>query len=169
MRYARDVLASTVQFKMHQMGMLCALRYRNLEPARYQDKTFMLYSSHALALREVERQRPRTLLDVGCGPGFIAARCEAMGVRVTGIDAYPPLPGKPPAGAAGDPLWELWRHRRKLNEDELARLAAGWDGRRIELPLLPIERGPELLAALAGRIGAALGRADGGAAAGGAP
>lgn len=78
---------------------------------------------------------------------------------------YPPLPGEPPASAAGDPLWDLWSHRRKLNEDELARLAAAWEGERVELPLLPIERGPDLLAALAGRIGAALG----GAAARGAP
>ena len=92
-RYAKDVLLSTAQFKMHQMGMLCALRYRNLEPARYQDKTFMLYSSHALALDVIAREKPKTLLDIGCGPGFIAKRCEEMGVRVTGVDFYPPLPG----------------------------------------------------------------------------
>lgn len=92
MRYAKDVLASTAQFKMHQMGMLCALRYRNLEPMRYKDKTFMLYSSHALALETIAEEKPKTLLDIGCGPGFIARRCEQMGVRVTGLDAYPPLP-----------------------------------------------------------------------------
>jgi anion-transporting ArsA/GET3 family ATPase len=83
---------------------------------------------------------------------------------------YPPLPaGRAPAGAERDPLWELWRHRRKLNEDELARLAAGWEGERVELPLLPIERGPELLAALAGRLAAALAGSNGVAAAEGGP
>src|SRR5206468_9733275 len=75
-----------------RMGMLCALRYRHLTPGRYQDKTFMMYSSHAIALQQVARERPVTLLDIGCGPGFIARRCESEGVRVTGLDAFDPLP-----------------------------------------------------------------------------
>jgi SAM-dependent methyltransferase len=79
-------------FRMHRMGMLCALRYRNLSPMRYQDKTFMMYSSHALALREVRSERAKTVLDIGCGPGFIASHCRREGMAVTGIDAYPPLP-----------------------------------------------------------------------------
>jgi Mrp family chromosome partitioning ATPase len=76
---------------------------------------------------------------------------------------YPPAP--PPAAAEvgrSDPALELWRRRRRLNEAELARLAAAWRGPRVELPLLPIDRGPELIAALAGRLGAGL--AAGGAA-----
>jgi len=90
---AWQVLAVAAQFRMHRMGMLCALKYRHLTPRRYQDKTFMLYTSHAMALAQVQRARPATLLDIGSGPGFIAARCEAAGVRVTGIDVHEPLPG----------------------------------------------------------------------------
>jgi Anion-transporting ATPase len=61
---------------------------------------------------------------------------------------YPPLP---PGRAAepGDPLFGLWRRRRALNEAELARVAAAWNGPRVELPLLPLERGPRLVAELA--------------------
>jgi anion-transporting ArsA/GET3 family ATPase len=70
---------------------------------------------------------------------------------------HPPLPERAPAGAAGDPLWQLWRRRRRLEEAELARLTAEWEGPRIELPLLPIDRGPELLAALAARLATGLG------------
>ena len=92
--YGLNVLKSTGQFALHRVGMLCSLKYRNLEPARYQDKTFMLYSSHAIALGEVRRLGPKTLLDIGCGPGFIAERCGGMGVEVTGLDVHPPLPGK---------------------------------------------------------------------------
>ncbi len=61
---------------------------------------------------------------------------------------WPPA-GDSPRGAARDPLEELARRRRRLNERELARLAAGWDGPRIELPLVPEPSGPELIAALA--------------------
>ena len=92
-KYARDVIFATTKYKLHRMGMLCDLKFRNLSIERYQDKTFILYSSHAMALDVVRKLKPQTLLDIGCGPGFIAKRCEEMGVRVTGLDFYEPLPG----------------------------------------------------------------------------
>lgn len=77
---------------------------------------------------------------------------------------YPAAPAVP-AGAAdgGDPAVELWRRRRALNETELARLTADWAGPRVELPLLAVDRGPELIAGLAARLADALG-GEGGAA-----
>jgi Mrp family chromosome partitioning ATPase len=70
---------------------------------------------------------------------------------------YPPLDAALDRPETFDPPgetpWEgellaLWRHRRGLNERELARLAEWWDGPRLELPQLALERGPELTAAL---------------------
>ncbi len=58
---------------------------------------------------------------------------------------YPPVDS---SEDGGDPAVELWRQRRRLNEAELARLDSSWPGPRVELPLLPIDRGPELIAAL---------------------
>jgi hypothetical protein len=43
----------------------------------------------------------------------------------------------------------LWRRRRRLQDREIARLGAAWPGERWELPLLPIDRGPALIEALA--------------------
>ena len=60
---------------------------------------------------------------------------------------YPPAPHRVP-GESDNELVSLWRRRRELNERELARLKAGWLGPRIELPQLPIDRGPALLSAL---------------------
>lgn len=91
-KYAKDVVLTTLRYKMHQMGMLCDLKYRRLETSRYEEKAYMAYSSHALAIRVVEQYKPKRLLDIGCGPGFIARRCRTMGIHVTGIDAAPPLP-----------------------------------------------------------------------------
>ncbi len=59
-----------------------------------------------------------------------------------------------PAGAPGRRPGEsqatsLWRRRRRLQDREIVRLDATWPGDRWQLPLLPIERGPELIAALA--------------------
>lgn len=59
---------------------------------------------------------------------------------------YPPAP--PEGGAPDNDLVALWRRRRQLNERELARLKAEWEGPRIELPQLAMDRGPALIAAL---------------------
>lgn len=78
---------------------------------------------------------------------------------------YPPLPeeGGPPEGEAaaeleGAPpeLVDLWRKRRGMNVRELERLRAAWspsdssagEPSWVELPLLPVGPGPELVAAL---------------------
>ncbi len=58
---------------------------------------------------------------------------------------YPPAP---PGNEAGNELVSLWRRRRQLNERELARLRDSWPGPRLELPQLPHDRGPALVAAL---------------------
>jgi hypothetical protein len=72
---------------------------------------------------------------------------------------YPPLPEA--AGDATGPLHDLWRRRRHLNERELARLRQDWEGPSVELPQLPLDRGPALLSRLtdcltAGGLGGAV-------------
>lgn len=62
------------------------------------------------------------------------------------------LPPSPSVdGSTGEPvghLLRLWRMRRSINERELQRLAQAWHGERLELPFLPIDRGPALIPAL---------------------
>ena len=90
--YAANVVAATLAFKLHGMGMLCSPKYRDAGGhLRYEDKTYMAYSSHQIALGEVRRLAPARLLDLGCGPGFVAEHCAAMGAEVTGVDAHPPV------------------------------------------------------------------------------
>ncbi|HYN19820.1 MAG TPA: ArsA-related P-loop ATPase [Thermoanaerobaculia bacterium] len=61
---------------------------------------------------------------------------------------YPPSPPIPPETGKDNELVSLWRRRRKLNEEELARMTSDWQGPRFDLPLLAIDRGPRLIAAL---------------------
>lgn len=89
-KHAVQIAASALQFKAHQMGMLCSLKLRRLTAERYRDKTELPYSSHSVALSVIQKARPSSVLDIGCGPGHVAARCRAMGIRVTGIDLYRP-------------------------------------------------------------------------------
>lgn len=69
---------------------------------------------------------------------------------------YPPLPEKSDDDGDDGELLSLWRHRRRVNEKELERLAGHWQGPRVELPLLPIDEGPELIDALTERLDLAL-------------
>lgn len=91
--YARNVILETFRFRMHRSGMLCSLKYRDLEPINYRSKTDIAYSSHSMAIDVVRRLRPTKVLDIGCGPGFVARECEKLGSRVTGLDFHEPLPG----------------------------------------------------------------------------
>lgn len=50
--------------------------------------------------------------------------------------------------SATDELTTLWRRRRRLNDNELTRLESEWRRPDVELPLLPLEAGPELVSAL---------------------
>ena len=81
-----------LRFRLHGLGIWCSLKYRDLTPARYRDKSDTLYSSHQLAIAEVAALKPKTLLDLGCGPGFVSRQCRRLGVHVHGVDMAHPLP-----------------------------------------------------------------------------
>jgi anion-transporting ArsA/GET3 family ATPase len=57
---------------------------------------------------------------------------------------YPSLAPVDPAAKENE-LLSLWRRRRQLNERELSRLKESWQGPRVELPQLPLDRGLALL------------------------
>lgn len=60
------------------------------------------------------------------------------------------------AAVADDPLLGLWLRRRRVNDREIERLSDVWHGPRLDLPMVPLNRGPDLVAALEERIEAGL-------------
>jgi len=66
---------------------------------------------------------------------------------------YPPAPKPRPRddGAA-----RLWARRRAVNEEELARLTASWDGPLAEVALEPIDAGPTLVGVVGEQLAQAL-------------
>lgn len=89
----RQILFTLLHYKLHEIGMFCLLKYQNIQPLLYRDKTFIEYSSHQVAIKKIKELQPKTLLDIGCGPGFVGKKCEEEGIRVTGIDQNKPLDG----------------------------------------------------------------------------
>jgi Mrp family chromosome partitioning ATPase len=84
---------------------------------------------------------------------------------------FPPLPAslERPEIPREAELLTFWRHRRFLNERQLECLARWWEGPRVELPQLALERGPQLTAALQRLLAAGLGTAAAAGAGGGPP
>jgi hypothetical protein len=66
---------------------------------------------------------------------------------------YPRLPATTGPKSTDWPM-SLWVARRRLNDLELQRLSRTWKGPIGETPFLPLDRGPELTAALQERLGA---------------
>jgi len=97
------VLRSSLDFWLQAHGMGCSLRFRDLQGRRtlYVDKTHLHGSAHDLAVRCVVQARPRSVLDLGCGRGFVGARLKAHipQVRYDGADRVPLRP------AACDNYW----------------------------------------------------------------
>ena len=80
-------------------------------------------------------------------------------VAVNGL--YPPLDGaEGKTNPELQPMLDLWRERCRVNRRELKRLTQTWTGPRVELPMLPLGRGPDLVDALRGRLELALTEPD---------
>ncbi|MCP5059380.1 MAG: glycosyltransferase [bacterium] len=94
--YAWNVTLETLRYRMHRMGMLCSLRYRNLDdpPWRGNSGSAALYSAHRMAAEALRELSPDTVLDLGCGAAVVAGAATAMGAEVTGVDREKPAPGR---------------------------------------------------------------------------
>jgi 2-polyprenyl-3-methyl-5-hydroxy-6-metoxy-1,4-benzoquinol methylase len=82
LRYARDVVASVLQYRRARIGAVRAPEFAEYFP-HYPFKETP-GSSHTIAVRLAGRGR--RILDIGCGEGQLAARLAADGNEVFGID-----------------------------------------------------------------------------------
>lgn len=75
-----------LRFKMHRIGVFSELKYKSDTNKRYLNKTNIPYSSHQVALKLLREIGQKSLLDLGCGSGFILNEAKKLGYRVLGID-----------------------------------------------------------------------------------
>ncbi len=75
---------------------------------------------------------------------MLAARLDRAPDLLVVNGLYPPTTG----ALGADRASRLWARRRQLNERELGRLRREWPEPSVELPLLPLDRGEELVAEL---------------------
>ncbi|MFT5442707.1 MAG: glycosyltransferase involved in cell wall biosynthesis [Myxococcota bacterium] len=92
-QYGKDVLQETVRYRMHRMGMLCSLKYRDLEKGSGHYEVYGMDTAHTSALAVIEREQPGRIVDLGCGSGIVARACREKGIEVTGVDLVEPEAG----------------------------------------------------------------------------
>lgn len=101
-----------------------------------------------MPVQEVLELRATLETRFGRGPELLVVNQLFPAFPSTANDALPRAGGRTPDDATRAPQLRLWKMRRGLNDRERQRLDAEWNGARIELPLVPLERGPALVAAL---------------------
>ncbi|HMP17588.1 MAG TPA: bifunctional glycosyltransferase/class I SAM-dependent methyltransferase [Gemmatales bacterium] len=95
MQYAWDVVKATLGYKLHNLGMMCSLKYRDLDPTpkAHQGPRYLSQTKALRWLWPAGKPAPQTLLDLGCGAAEVAKACASQGTRTTGIDLHLPVPG----------------------------------------------------------------------------
>jgi len=81
--YARDIMVDTLRHRIGELGFGRGELGHKLEPYAYKPSP---NSSHELVLDVLRSEVPLRILDVGCGPGWVAAELRRRGHHVTGVD-----------------------------------------------------------------------------------
>lgn len=90
MKYAKDVMVVTLQNAAHRTGLLFQRRFEPLGDTNVHYELKLGYpSSHEWALRAVPPGA--SVLDIGAGPGGIAAELVRRGCKTAVVDQYPPI------------------------------------------------------------------------------
>ncbi len=86
MKYAWDIFRTMVRAKFHEMNMLYDRKFDVGQVELTYDLKMGFASSHTMA---VEAVRPgATVLDIGCGQGFVAKEMLPKAAKVVGVDQY---------------------------------------------------------------------------------
>ncbi len=93
-QYGTDVLRETIRYRAHRTGLLCSMKYRDLEKGSGHYQLHGMDTAHVRALEVVEAHQPQRIVDLGCGSGVLARECRERGIEVTGVDLV-----EPPAGS----------------------------------------------------------------------
>lgn len=92
-QYGTDVLRETIRYRAHRMGMLCSLKFRDLEKGSGHYELHGLDTAHERALEVIDEHEPARIVDLGCGNAVVARLCRERGIEVTGVDLVEPPEG----------------------------------------------------------------------------
>jgi 2-polyprenyl-3-methyl-5-hydroxy-6-metoxy-1,4-benzoquinol methylase len=81
--YARDIMIDTLRHRFGRTGFGGGQLGHVAQAYAYKPSA---HSSHGRVLQMMQHRPPARVLDVGCGPGWLAQALQAQGHHVTGVD-----------------------------------------------------------------------------------
>jgi len=102
-KYAWDIAKTMFRAKCHEMNLLYDRKFDVGQVELTYDLKLGFASSHTAAIDAV--QPGASVLDIGCGQGYVAAELAKKAAKVTGIDQY--VPATAPAANVQLTRWDL--------------------------------------------------------------
>lgn len=90
MEYGINVLRTTLKFKMQQIGIGCSLKFRSSKSSVYRDKFGYRFTTHFYLLETIKAHKPKRILEIASGAGYLGERLKNENIWLTGIDLFPP-------------------------------------------------------------------------------
>jgi glycosyltransferase involved in cell wall biosynthesis len=88
LRYAWDVLVTTLRWKTQSLGLLHDSKYEKSLPSVPYEPKLDFPSTHSWVINAIAPGS--TVLDIGCSDGYVSGALSAAGCRVIGVDCEPP-------------------------------------------------------------------------------
>jgi 2-polyprenyl-3-methyl-5-hydroxy-6-metoxy-1,4-benzoquinol methylase len=93
-KYAFNILRASLRYRLQKMGLMVSLQYPYSAKCKYNNKLNDPNSSHSIAVNWIAEDpliEGASILDVGCGEGYLAAYLRsAHNAKITGIDICEP-------------------------------------------------------------------------------
>jgi glycosyltransferase involved in cell wall biosynthesis len=102
-KYAWDIFKTMLRAKCHEKNLLYDRKFDVGQVELTYDLKLGFPSSHTMAIEAVKPGA--TVLDIGCGQGYVAVELAKAAAQVTGIDQY--VPAEPPAANVQLRRWDL--------------------------------------------------------------
>jgi glycosyltransferase involved in cell wall biosynthesis len=89
-KYGIDILKTTLRFKLQQMGIGCSLKFRGSKQSVYKDKFGYKYTSHYYLLETIKIFKPKRILEISSGAGYLGEKLKDDNIWLAGIDLFCP-------------------------------------------------------------------------------
>lgn len=90
LKYGIDILKTTLRFRLQQLGIGCLLKFRGSKNLIYKNKFGFKFSTHYSLLKTIKALKPKRILEIGSGAGYLGNVLAGSGIMITGIDLFPP-------------------------------------------------------------------------------
>lgn len=84
------MLRAALRYKLQLMGIGCSIKFKGSKQLVYKDKFGYKFTSHYYLLETIKKNKPKRILEIASGAGYLGERLKNEGAWLAGIDLFPP-------------------------------------------------------------------------------